>query len=187
MTDRAEKIALFDMDGTLCDYDRSLKKHMLQLQSPGEANFTGMEHNNAPSYLKNRADLIRNNIDWWINLPELKIGFDIWHLTAKYNYRRMILTQGPRKNPSAWAGKKIWIDNHFGPDIDITITRDKGLVYGKILVDDFPEYIERWLKWRPRGMVIMPANKNNASFKHSQVVRYDGTNLKEVESIIKKL
>jgi hypothetical protein len=44
----------------------------------------------------------------------------------------MILTQGPRKNPASWAGKKKCIDRHLGQDADITITRDKGLVYGKV-------------------------------------------------------
>ena len=187
MTDRAEKIALFDMDGTLCDYEGSLKEHMLSLQAPEEEIFSEMEHENSPVYLKNRANLIQKDIEWWVNLPKLKLGFDIWHLVAKHGYRRMILTQGPRKNPSAWSGKKIWIDRHFGPDVDITITRDKGLVYGKILVDDYPEYIERWLKWRPRGLVIMPANKNNAKFKHPQVIRYDGKNYSEVVKAVKPL
>lgn len=64
--------------------------------------------------------------------------------------------------------------------MDITITRDKGLVYGKVLVDDYPGYIERWLKWRKNGLVIMPASKSNKDFKHEQVIRYDGSNLEEV-------
>jgi hypothetical protein len=48
----------------------------------------------------------------------------------------VILTQGPRRNANAWTGKKLWIDRNLGPDTDVTITRDKGLVYGKVLVDD---------------------------------------------------
>jgi len=55
----------------------------------------------------------------------------------------MILTQGPKKNPASWSGKKKWIDKNLGQDVDITITRDKGLVYGKVLVDDYPGYIEK--------------------------------------------
>lgn len=93
----------------------------------------------------------------------------------------MILTQGSRDNPSSWSRKKKWIDKHLGQDIDTTITRDKGLVYGKILVDDYPDYIERWIEWRKRGLVIMPANEFNKSYSHKQVIRYDGRNLKEVE------
>ena len=98
----------------------------------------------------------------------------------------MILTQGPRQNPSSWAGKKKWIDKHLGEDTDITITRDKGLVYGKTLVDDYPGYIDRWLKWRKRGLVIMPANKQNENYTHPQVIRYDGSNLNQVRKAMEK-
>jgi hypothetical protein len=98
----------------------------------------------------------------------------------------MILTQGPKKFPDSWAGKKAWVGKNLGEDADITITRDKGLVYGKILVDDFPGYAERWLSWRERGLVIMPANEENKNFHHPQVIRYDGTNLGEVKRAMKK-
>jgi hypothetical protein len=98
----------------------------------------------------------------------------------------MVLTQGPRRNANAWTGKKLWIDKNLGQDVDITITRDKGLVYGKVLVDDFPEYIERWLEWRPRGLVIMPVNESNINFKHPQVIRYDGFNFIEVAAAMKE-
>jgi len=81
-------------------------------------------------------------------------------------------------------GKKLWIDKYMGKNMDITITRDKGLVYGKVLVDDWPEYIERWLKWRPRGIVIMPANSANLGFSHRQVLRYTGKNLAQVKEIM---
>lgn len=93
----------------------------------------------------------------------------------------MILTQGPRKNPASWSGKKRWIDKNLGENVDITITRDKGLVYGKIFVDDYPGYLKRWLEWRPRGLAIMPVNKENKDFKHPNVISYDGTNLEEVK------
>jgi 5'(3')-deoxyribonucleotidase len=109
-------------------------------------------------------------------------------IAKNLDYKIMILTQGPRTNPSAWSGKKKWIDKNL-PETDITITRDKGLVYGKILVDDFPEYIERWLTWRKRGLVIMPANSENAGYKNPQVIRYDGANLDQIRNamlIVKK-
>ncbi len=53
-------------------------------------------------------------------------------------------------------------------------------MYGKMLTDDWPNYMIRWLEWRPRGLGIMPAQKWNEGFEHSNVVRYDGTNLAEV-------
>jgi hypothetical protein len=80
----------------------------------------------------------------------------------------------------------MWIDKHLGQGVDITITRDKGLVYGKVLVDDWPEYINRWLEWRPRGLVIMPANEANKGYFHPQVIRYDGKNLGVVKEAMEK-
>ena len=93
----------------------------------------------------------------------------------------MILSKGPRSNPDAWAEKIVWCRRNM-PDDDygITLTDDKGLVYGKVLVDDWPKYVGRWLTWRRRGLVVMPAHPYNAGFEHPQVVRYDGTNLQEV-------
>lgn len=183
--DNCEKVCLFDMDGTLCDYDLGLSLSMATLQSPVEPPYKGVPRDDAPEYLKNRADMIRLNMDWWAKLPQLKLGFDIWSIALTLNFRMMVLTQGPKRNPNAWAGKKMWIDTNLGQNVDITITRDKGLVYGKVLVDDYPEYIERWLEWRPRGLVIMPANDNNIGFKHDQVIRYDGSNLYEVKEAMK--
>lgn len=187
MTERNEMICLFDMDGTLCSYDQALEASMDLLKSPDEPPCTGVPRDNAPKYLKNRADIIRKDIEWWATLPKFQLGFDVWDLAEKLGYRRMILTQGPKRNPNAWAGKKLWIDRNFGQDVDITITRDKGLVYGKVLVDDFPEYIERWLKWRKRGLVIMPASKDNICYRHPQVIRYDGNNFIEVADAMKSL
>jgi 5'-nucleotidase len=181
-----ERIVLFDLDGTLCDYNLGLKQSMVLLESPNERDFPdepafkGVPRDDAPAYLRARANLIRSTVDWWADLPKFKLGFDIWDLAGTLEYRKMILTQGPRRNANAWTGKKLWIDKNLGQDVDITITRDKGLVYGKVLVDDWPEYIERWLEWRPRGLVIMPANESNVSFKHPQVIRYDGNNFVEV-------
>ena len=81
-----------------------------------------------------------------------------------------------------------WFQKHVrpkAPEAKITITQDKGLFYGTFLVDDWPEYIERWLEHRPRGLVIMPAHSWNQNFQHSQVIRYDGTNLEAVGEALK--
>lgn len=181
-----EDIALFDMDGTLCDYDQGLFVELENLRAPCEPVFHPPIKNKAPSYVQERVKLIQACKNWWANLPRFKLGFDIWALAEELEYRRMILTQGPRRTPNAWTGKKLWIDKHLGPDTDITITRDKGLVYGKVLVDDFPEYAERWLEHRPRGLVIMPANKSNEGYSHHQVIRYDGSNLPQVREAMEK-
>ncbi|MDO8623236.1 MAG: hypothetical protein Q7R52_03230 [archaeon] len=182
---KAEDIALFDMDGTLCDYNLALDNELDKLRSPSEEKFHSPIRDNAPEHIKARSDFIRKNESWWENIPKFKLGWDILKIAQQFDFRIVILTQGPRKNPSSWSGKKKWIDKNLGEDCDVIITRDKGLVYGKILVDDYPGYIERWLEWRPRGLVIMPANEENKNFSHPNVIRYDGSNVKEVEEAIK--
>ena len=153
---------------------------MEELQSPEEPPYIGVPKDDAPIYLRRRADLIRSSAEWWANLPKFQLGFDVWDMVTELKFRKMILTQGPKRNPASWSGKKMWIDKNLGQDVDITITRDKGLVYGKALVDDWPEYIKRWLEWRPRGLVIMPAHEHNKDFSHPQVIRYTGKNKSEV-------
>ena len=92
-----------------------------------------------------------------------------------------MLTKGPVSKPPAWAEKVQWFDRHLkGLAEGITTTHDKGLIYGKVLVDDWPAYIGRWLEWRPRGLAILPAHPHNEGFAHPNAIRYDGTNLDAV-------
>ena len=183
---RIEDVALFDMDGTLCDYEKSLLEKLEEFRSPNEPIWSSPVKDDAPEYIKRRADMIRHSEEWWTNLPKLQLGWDVLGIAKELGYKIMILTQGPKANPFSWSGKKMWIDKHLGQDVDLTITRDKGLVYGRVLVDDFPKYIERWLTWRTRGVVIMPANDSNLNFSHSQVTRYNGSNLEEVRAMLTK-
>jgi len=181
---KIEDVALFDLDGTLCDYDRALLEKLEELRSPHEPQYTSSIRD-APPYMKKRADMIRASEEWWENLPKLQLGWDILEIAKSLDYRIMILTQGPKKNPSSWSGKKKWIDRNLGEEVDVTITRDKGLIYGKVLVDDFPDYVKRWLKWRTRGIVIMPTNESNQDFTHPNVIKYDGTNIDQVKKVLR--
>ncbi len=178
-------IALFDMDGTLFDYVGSLKKELRKIESPQEPDVP-LRFEGNPGYVQNRIDLITESESFWSDMPKLQLGWDILQIAEELEYYIHILTQGPRSKPAAWSGKKKCIDKHFGEDFSITLTRDKGLVYGTVLVEDYPKYIKRWLKWRKRGLVIMPANEFNGSLRHPQVIRYDGGNLKDVREAMRK-
>lgn len=170
-----ELIALFDSDGTLFDYNKAMLQRLQNLQSPEEGPLTTVPRgDDVPSYLRARMNLISASKEWWAKIPKLDLGFNVLYTCQGMEFRCIILTQGPKWNPEAWAGKKMLIDANLGKNFDITITRDKSLVYGKVLVDDYPPYIEAWLKWRPRGLVIMPGNENNKDFTHPQVIRYGG-------------
>ncbi len=97
------------------------------------------------------------------------------------DYSISVLSKGPKTNHTSWSEKLQWSNKHLAKYIDgVTICHDKSLIYGAVLVDDFPAYIKPWLDHRPRGLVIMPAHNYNSDFVHPQVVRYDGTNIEEV-------
>jgi 5'-nucleotidase len=184
----SELIALFDLDGTLADYNSALLQGLNNIRSPGEPKLDVLPRgDDTPIYLRTRMNMIRESADWWVNIPRLGLGSDIWNITESFGFRHMILTAGPKRFPNSWSGKKMWVDKNLGPEVDITITRDKSLVYGSMLVDDWPDYVTAWLKWRKRGLVIMPASPHNIGFTHPQVIRYDGENYKQAFDAIAEL
>lgn len=186
------RIALIDMDGTLFDHDASVLRDLLPMCSPEEIE----KHNIGPHtdiralsdsnpYFEHRIDTIRKQAGWWRGLPKFQLGWDVLQI-AQEHFCCQILTKGPRSKPYAWTEKVQCIQDHFGDKMSIDIVgRSKGGTYGRVLVDDFPDYIEKWLEHRPRGLVIMPAHEYNAYFKHDNVIRYDGTNLGQVEKALK--
>ncbi|MBI2044704.1 hypothetical protein HYT23_01460 [Candidatus Pacearchaeota archaeon] len=169
---KIEDIALFDMDGTLCDYDSAMERDYNLLRNPNEQPYKGV--NKKINYVKSRIDLIRNQPYWWKNLDKLKSGFDILELAKELEFQIYILTKAPRKAPQAWTQKAEWINANV-PNTPMIMSYDKGLVYGKVLVDDYPPYIERWLEHRPRGLVILPAHPWNKNFQHPNAIRCDGS------------
>lgn len=179
-----ESIALFDLDNTLCDHETTLLRDLNSLKSPNEPEVVSTH--NLPDYLKKRADAIRSQMSWWENLPKLQHGWDVLKLAQSLDYNIEILTTGPKRFPLSWMGKKLWVDKYFGKNTNLTITRDKGNKYGRVLVDDSVENAKRWLSWRERGLVIMPLTKYNPDFKHSQVIKYDGTNLETIKKAMER-
>lgn len=181
-----DKIALFDMDDSLFDYNGQLKKDLQKIASPNEPPIGNLDHGNT-GYLEARRHMITSQVGWFRNLPRFQLGWDILEMVTKIGYKRIICTKGPNSKPAAWTEKLLCCQEQLGELMDgIIITSDKGLIYGRVLVDDFPDYIEGWLKYRPRGLVIMPAHPKNASFTHPNVIRYDGTNKEEVYDALKK-
>ena len=178
-------VAYYDMDGTLADYEGAMLASLEELRAPEEPLPTVRHDIEQPPHILARMKLIKSKGEWWENLPRFQLGWDVYEITKRLGFRHFILTQGPRKNPIAWSHKLRWIMKELPEIENVCITRDKGLNYGRLLVDDYPEYVERWLKHRPRGAVIMPAHPYNEGFEHPGVVRYDGTNLDEVEHLVK--
>jgi len=164
-------IALVDMDGTLANFMGALVAQLELLRSPGEPllDLTSNDEDDPP-WLKARKRLIKSRPGFWRNLERIEAGFEMVDVLRHLGYKIHVLTRGPANNSIAWSEKLDWVREHLG-DTSVTITLDKGLVYGRVLVDDYPEYALSWLKHRPRGKVIMPSQPWNVGFEHPQVIR----------------
>jgi 5'(3')-deoxyribonucleotidase len=173
MIDRKhEAVALIDMDGTLADFDGQMQRDLESMRGPGESQ-TIIGFHGDPPHIEARKNAIKRQPHWWRKLPKLEKGFNIVTMLRTHGFKLMILTKGPYNTTASWTEKVDWCREHI-PDAQITVTEDKGLVYGKLLVDDWPLYIKRWLEWRPRGLVIMPDQPWNQNFEHPNVFRYRG-------------
>jgi len=178
----AEPTALFDLDGTLADFDKSMRAHLALLRGPAEDPTLDETHAEELSHMKARRRLVKSQPGFWRKLEKIELGFSILTEVRELRFRCYVLSKGPRKVSHAWSEKVEWCDEHI-PDLPIVLAEDKGLVYGKVLVDDWPEYVERWLTWRPRGLVISVAQPWNVGIDErfpDNVIRYDGHNLDQV-------
>lgn len=161
---QSEPVALVDMDGTIADYERAMLAALEDVLR---------DHDNTHHPLSDRTYdkiklLIKQQPGFWLNLEPIRFGLKIAVELEKLGFKLMVLTKGPVRSTNAWTEKVEWCAKWL-PTADVTITHDKGLVYGKVLVDDYPEYILRWLEWRPRGIVLMPRRAWNAGFRHPNV------------------
>lgn len=176
-------LALIDMDGTLCDFNNTLKKEV-------DASIEVQEKYGNSNFSRKQLELaVRKNPGFWRNLPKIELGFKIVEMLKELGYDLHVLTKGPYRSTNAWTEKVEWCREHL-PGVPVTITEDKGIVYGKILVDDWPAYCEAWLKHRPRGIVIMPAYDYNQGFDKKypgQVFRVTMENLESIRKVLPKM
>ena len=160
------------MDGTVADYQGEMERAMAKILSPGETLPEDYHAENSPGFIRNRIHIIRNQPGFWENLPVLEEGMRLARLVKSAGFEVHVLTKGPTFSPNAWTEKLRWCQKHLDELVTgVTMTRDKGLVYGRILMDDFPDYCTRWLTFRPRGLVLLPDRPWNQGFEHPQVMR----------------
>jgi hypothetical protein len=186
----AEPIALFDLDGTLADFEGAMLAQMQSLAAPGEQAYYS-DREAEPPHIKARRRLVKRQPGFWSGLSELELGFQLLDLCVALDYSITILSKGPDENSgfNAWSEKAEWCNKHLRPrypetEFSISLVYDKGHHYGKVLVDDWPGYVARWLEWRPRGLVIMPAAHYNVGFAHDNVIRFDGKNVDQVQEAL---
>jgi hypothetical protein len=170
----SEPVALFDIDGTLADFSGAMSRQLEKLRNPVEPKlrYDYYTEGSEPPHITARRRAIKRQPGFWANLERLEDGFQLLSMAQHIGYRVMVLSRGPRQNGPAWGEKLEWCRKNLTDDCQVTITEDKGLVYGKVLVDDWPNYIQRWLEWRKRGLVIMPDRPYNEGFEHPQVIRF---------------
>jgi 5'(3')-deoxyribonucleotidase len=190
MGDPADRVALVDLDGTIADYDSALRAGMRVLQAPNESVYIGRAETDVePPFLEARRKLVQRQPGFWRSLGRIERGFEIVDELRSLGFLLHVLTKGPTTTPSAWSEKLEWCQQHL-PDAVVTVTGDKSLVYGRVLIDDFPPYFTKWIAVRPRGLVVCVAHPWNAAFAkggakaHPHVIRYDGSNLAEVRAAL---
>jgi 5'(3')-deoxyribonucleotidase len=169
----SDRICLLDMDGTIADYAGQMERDLARLADPSEPQYKLNWNDRLPDHVWNRVEMIKNSKDWWLNLPKLEDGFDLVRAATNIGFEIHVLTKGPRNTKTAWTQKVEWCAEHLPENTNVTITQDKSLVYGRILIDDYPGYVEGWLKNRPRGLAVMPLRPWNKDFRHSNVIHYD--------------
>lgn len=165
MTMIEKPLALIDMDGTLADFASALTARIKELASPNEE---------PGPWIKARSRLVKNTPGFWLGLERLPVGFAILERVMAAGFDTHVLTKGPNNAANAWTEKLQWCARHL-PDVPVTITKEKSLVYGRVLVDDWPPYFEGWLNRRPRGLVIIPAQPWNEGYEHPNAIRCDGS------------
>lgn len=173
--EEVRKISLFDLDGTLADYHKKLKDDMKVLMSSEEKEINLNWNHDLPTYLDERKHLVTSQPDWWTKLPKLKWGWEILNMCEVIGFEKIILSKGPSRRDNAWTEKVKWCHINI-PDTNIIITSaEKSLVYGRVLVDDYPDYVLPWLKWRKKGIAIMPESSLTEKVNHDRIFIYNET------------
>ena len=187
-----DRLALIDLDSTIADYDTAMKAGMKALQAPEEKPYAGrFEEGVEPPHVEARRKLIQNQPGFWRNLNLLPRGFEILDELQIIGFKLHVLTKGPTSTPNAWTEKAEWCHKNL-PGTPVTVSGDKSLVYGRVLVDDYPPYFTKWLTARPRGLVVCVAQLWNVgyvqggSLEHPNVFRYDGTNRDALRLALKR-
>lgn len=162
------KIALFDMDETLVDFQGPLREALLQMKGPEEEFPSDLW--NMPDHWYRRAQAIKLVPGFWRNLPRLQWGWDVLEICRDIGFDIHILTKGPTTGSRAWMEKVDWVHENL-PDATLHITEDKRIAYGRVFVDDYWPFMELWLRHRPRGLGIV----NYSSELHPNLVNvHDG-------------
>ncbi len=158
-----DKIALFDLDETLCNFQGPLRSRLLEMAGP-EEHFPNDLWDMSDHWYA-RAQAIKKEPGFWRNLPRLSWGWNVLAIAREIGYDIHVLTKGPTTGSRAWMEKVDWVRENL-PDACLHITDDKRIAYGRVFVDDYYPFMELWLKNRPRGLGVV----NYSSDLHPNLV-----------------
>jgi hypothetical protein len=187
------RIGLFDLDGTLANYEKAMRYWLDLLKAPGELDYP--VHSGEPKYYYQRQCVIRRQPGFWLGLEPIELGFEVLNVAQEVGFRNFhACTRGPSNCSSAWSEKFDWVQAYKSSgrlprDMKITITEDKGTVYGRFLCDDHVPYLQRWLAHRKRGLAILvapPGIEVPPRSLHPQIIQYDGSNRDELRHWLAK-
>lgn len=182
------KIGLFDLDNSLFDFEGAMLEALQTMRSPHESEIINLWDNTDP-WIESRMEFVKSSPGWWRNLKPLENGFRIFRMAQEIGFQCEILTKGPRTKSVAWAEKLECCQQHLGIEVDVHITsgrEGKGQVYGNFFYDDYIPFMESWLKWRHRGLGIMPLHKSNINFDHPNVIKWNGNNYHQVREALRR-
>lgn len=175
------RIGLFDLDGTLANYEKAMRSWLDRLKSLEEPDFE--IHAREPSYFYERQRIIRRQPGFWRSLEPVELGLRVLRIAQEVGFSNFhACTRAPSDCPSAWSEKFEWVQQQkvaglLPKDMKITITEDKGTVYGRFLCDDHIPFLNRWLQHRKRGLAILvtpDCASINQSKLHPNIFCFDG-------------
>jgi len=181
-------VALVDLDGTIADCSKSLRKHLKKLRGPNDDS-SDEDKLEPPPYILARQRLIMSTPGFWLDLEPIPSGLQLIDLLYELNFDTHVFTKGPKVNSNAWAEKVEWC-RAYVPDVKVIIADDKSLVSAEVLVEDWLPHIVQWRRRFPSGFVIIPTQSWNIETdveRLEKALRYDGTNLKQVRTHLEAL
>lgn len=165
------------MDGCIADWNTPAVKMLKELESPSEAGLYDYDNvhlmQDKYPHFEARVNLIMERKGFWLNLNPIPAGIQLyWKLTQHFD--TYILTKAPPMSSLAWGEKIDWLHKHIDPNIKkvITVSHDKGMVYGDIFFEDYGKNVRSWTAKHPHGHIILPDRTWNQEVNHPNVHRW---------------